>query len=92
MSYATGEGQTEPPGVDGKPVAEPLPRPRLPVSVRIGGLAAAVLYTGGAPGLVAGVWQVNARIPDDVAPGASVPLVVSVAGKSSQPGITLAVR
>ncbi|MBM3745606.1 MAG: hypothetical protein FJW34_07400 [Acidobacteria bacterium] len=43
-------------------------------------------------GPAAGVWQVNARIPDAVTPGASLPVVVSVAGKRSQPGITLAVR
>jgi len=89
--FATGEGQTEPPGVDGKPAAEPLPKPRLPVSVTIGGLPAQVLYAGGAPGLIAGVFQVNARVPEGAAPGA-MPLVLSVGRASSQPGVTVAVE
>lgn len=38
--FATGEGQTEPPGVDGKPTADPPPKPLLPVSVTIAGLPA----------------------------------------------------
>ena len=90
--YATGEGQTEPPGVDGKPVTEPLPKPRLPVSVRIGGLEAEVLYAGGAPGLVAGVLQVNVRVPHGVTPGNAVPVLLTVGNAPSQPAVTLAVK
>ena len=49
--YATGEGQTAPPGMDGKP-GDPsaLARPVRPVTVRINGVLAKVLYAGGAPG------------------------------------------
>ena len=61
--YATGEGMTNPPGIDGKPASAPLNAPVLPVSVSIGGLSADVRYAGAAPGLVAGVIQVNAVIP-----------------------------
>jgi uncharacterized protein (TIGR03437 family) len=92
MVFATGEGQTDPPGVDGKPAAAPLPKPGLPVEVKIGGLDAAVLYAGGAPGMVAGLVQVNVRIPEGAAPGPSVPVVLVVGSASSQQGLTVAVR
>src|ERR1035441_4313105 len=49
--YATGEGQTLPAGVDGKPAAAPLPQPVAAVTVTLGGVAAEVRYAGGAPGL-----------------------------------------
>jgi uncharacterized protein (TIGR03437 family) len=41
---------------------------------------------------VAGLFQVNARIDQEVAPGPDVPVEVIVAGIASQPGVTLAVR
>jgi uncharacterized protein (TIGR03437 family) len=89
--FATGEGQTDPPGVDGKLASEPLPKPLLPVSVTIGGVRAEVLYAGGAPNLIAGVFQVNARVPEGLAPGAQ-PVVLTVGAASSQPGVTVAVK
>jgi len=92
MLFATGEGRTDPPGVDGKPAADPLPKPLLPISVTIGGLSAQVLYAGGAPRLIAGVLQVNARIPESVATGAAVPVSLTVGQATSQAGVTLAVR
>ena len=64
--FATGEGQTDPPGVDGKIAVPPLPRPLADVEVLIDGEPAVVLYAGAAPGLVAGVLQVNALIPPDL--------------------------
>ena len=90
--FATGEGQSNPAGVDGKLTGEPLPRPVLPVAVTIGGQPATVLYAGGAPGLVAGVLQVNVRVPDGVTPGPAVPVVVTVGSAASQSGVTVAVR
>jgi uncharacterized protein (TIGR03437 family) len=64
--FATGEGQTSPPGVDGKPATTPLPKPNLPVSVTIGGQTISgpqLQYAGGAPGEIAGVMQINVQIP-----------------------------
>jgi uncharacterized protein (TIGR03437 family) len=90
--YATGEGQTAPPGVDGQVTGTVLKRPALQVRVTIGGQQAEVLYAGSAPGLVSGVLQVNARVPGGVVPGNTVPVVVAVGGASSQSGVTLAVR
>ena len=90
--YGTGEGLTDPAGVDGRLAAEVLPRPRLPVSVRIGGREAAVVYAGAAPGLVAGVLQINVRVPPEVTPGSAVPVVVQVGANSSPSTVTLALR
>ena len=70
--YATGEGQTDPPGVDGLIATEAFPKPLLPVDVQIGGQTADVLYAGAAPGLVAGVMQINVRIPAGIAPSSAV--------------------
>ncbi|MBI3696681.1 MAG: hypothetical protein HY238_17805 [Acidobacteria bacterium] len=93
LLFGTGEGQTDPAGVDGKLVADPLPKPRFPVRVSIGGVPADVLYAGGAPGLVAGVIQVNARVPSNAPSGGAVPIVLSVGGVvSSQQGVTVALR
>lgn len=73
--YATGLGQTNPPGVDGGIASAVLPVPILPVSVLVGGLPAYVLYAGAAPGSIAGVFQINVRIPP-LAPVGSTILVV----------------
>jgi uncharacterized protein (TIGR03437 family) len=90
--FATGEGQTAPNGVEGAIVpATALARPLLPVSVIIAGRPAEVLYAGSAPGLPAGLMQVNARIPADTPPGPA-PVVLTVGTGNSQPGVTVFVR
>lgn len=89
--FLTGEGQTNPAGVDGKLAAEVFPKPALPVTVTIGGLPARVDYYGVAPGLVAGVMQVNAQVPPE-APSGDVPVIVNAGSARSQEGLTLAVR
>jgi len=89
--YATGEGQTEPAGVDGQPAAAPLPRPVLPVDVRLGGLPVEVLYAGPAPGF-AGLMQVNIRVPSGLVPTGNLGLELFVGCAVSQPGVTIAVR
>jgi uncharacterized protein (TIGR03437 family) len=87
--FATGEGPTNPDGVDGKPATTPLPRPIFSVWVMIGDQFAEVIYAGSAPGLV-GMMQVNARIPDDTRAGA-VPVALWVGMGKSQAGVTIAV-
>jgi len=67
--FGTGAGHTDPPGVDGAIVGAELPRPVLPVTVRLGQMPAELLYAGGAPGLVSGVLQLNFRVPADALPG-----------------------
>lgn len=89
--YATGAGETDPPGIDGMVAGSVLPKPILPVSVTIAGQAAQATYAGAAPGLVAGVMQVNARIPNGVSSGA-VAVLLQVGDQTSQTGVTLNVR
>ena len=87
--FATGEGQTTPPGVDGllaPEVLSELPRPELPVKVTIGRRDARVLFAGSAPDF-AGLLQVNARVPLDL--GVDTGLVLEVGGARSQPNVSL---
>lgn len=92
--YATGEGATAPPGVDGFiPVtAEQIRRPLLPVRVRIGGQDAEIVYAASAPGFVSGAFLVYAIVPRTVTPGTQVPLELLVGGNSSGPGTTVAIQ
>jgi uncharacterized protein (TIGR03437 family) len=89
--FATGGGQTSPAEIDGSFAAAPLPQPVLPVTATIGGQPATVQYAGGAPGLVAGVMQINVQIPSGTGPGNAVPVVVQVGAVASQSGVTIAV-
>jgi uncharacterized protein (TIGR03437 family) len=84
--FATGEGQTSPPGVDGRLGDLTSTRPVLPVSVTVGGIAAAYQYAGSLQGQVAGLMQVNVKIPDGVQPGGYVPVVLQVGDASTTPG------
>jgi uncharacterized protein (TIGR03437 family) len=94
--FATGEGQTAPTGVDGRlaefPRLADFPRPLLPVTVTVGGLPAKVEYAGAAPGYVAGLMQVNFRVPEAVAPSNAVPVMLTVGTVRSPAGVTMAVR
>ncbi len=90
--YATGEGQTSPAGITGSVTKSTTITPVLPVAVTIGGIPAAIEYAGSAPGEIAGVLQVNAVVPQGTAPGPSVPVVLTVGGATSQPGVTIAVN
>jgi uncharacterized protein (TIGR03437 family) len=60
------------------------------VTVTVGGIDARVDFSGLAPGY-AGVYQVNVVVPAGVAPGASVPVVVTAGGASSAP-VTVAIK
>ncbi len=85
--YGTGEGQTNPPGVDGDIANESLaglPRPVAPFSITIGGQTAQYTYAGTAPQSFAGFFQVNAVIPSSAASG-SQPVILKVGSASSAP-------
>ena len=69
-----------------------LKTPVQSVKVTIGGQDAFVQYAGSAGAAVAGLLQVNAVVPQSVAPGAAVPITVSVGGVPSQNGVTIAVQ
>jgi uncharacterized protein (TIGR03437 family) len=90
--WATGEGVTDPPGVDGRPATDVLPKPVALVTVNIGGYPATVQYAGAAPGYMPGVLQINAQVPAEVQPGNNVPVQIAIGGVSSQVFVTVAVR
>lgn len=89
--FLTGEGQTIPPGVDGKVGGAVATHPNAAVSVTVGGVPAVVQYAGGVAGIVAGLMQVNVQIPAGVQAGGYVPVVVQVGNAVSGPGIWIAV-
>ncbi len=60
-------------------------------TVSIGGVDAEVKYAGAAPGIVTGVIQINAVVPQG-APSGAVPLSVNIGGVTSQTGITVVVQ
>jgi uncharacterized protein (TIGR03437 family) len=90
--YATGEGSTDPAGVEGKPAALPLPHPLLPATLTVGGRPAKILYIGGAPGLVAGALQINAQLDDNTPSGPNVEVTLTIGSASSPPGVTVSVQ
>jgi uncharacterized protein (TIGR03437 family) len=90
--YATGAGQTDPPGIDGQLAIGVLPKPLLPVSVTVGGIEAHINYAGAAPFLVAGVLQVNAVVPPSLKTGGANEVLLKVGEVSSPVGVTVAIK
>ena len=90
--FATGQGVTSPPSPTGAfPTSGVYPVPVAPVSLSIGGRPAELLFTGQAPG-TAGVMQINAKVPEGL--GASTPaqVLLTIGGRDSQLGVTIAIR
>jgi uncharacterized protein (TIGR03437 family) len=77
--FATGEGQTSPAGVTGSVTGSDLKMPLAAVKVTIGGQDAVVQYAGSAANAVAGLFQVNAVVPQGVATG-TAEIKISVGG------------
>ncbi len=90
--YGTGGGLTKPPSVDGLLTSQPYPLPVLPVSVSIDSLPAQVLYAGAAPGLVAGVLQINVVVPANASPVRYDQVVLTIGDYVSPTAITIAVQ
>lgn len=90
--YATGVGPTLPIPWDGFVATESSAVSIPNVSVLLGDVSADVLYAGAAPGLITGIVQINARIPDNPPTGKAVPLTVRVENIASPPGVTLYIK
>jgi uncharacterized protein (TIGR03437 family) len=90
--YATGGGILTPAATDGSLAQTPFGKLSQPYSVRIGGLPAAVSYAGAAPGIIQGVIQINAVVPNGITPNATVPIDITIGGVTSPAGVTVAVR
>lgn len=91
LLYATGEGQTDPPGTDGTIIEEFVRTPRASVSLTIGGQPATVIYAGSSLGSVAGVMVIEAIVPMTSTTGAA-PVVLTVGSASSPLGTTISVE
>ena len=90
--FCTGLGATQPAVASGAPApaTPPLAQVTVPVTATVGGKAAAVQFAGLAPNFV-GLYQVNVQIPEGVAAGSAVPLVLYQNGIASN-AVTLALR
>uniref|UniRef100_Q026Q6 BACON domain-containing protein n=1 Tax=Solibacter usitatus (strain Ellin6076) TaxID=234267 RepID=Q026Q6_SOLUE len=77
--FATGEGQTSPAGITGSVTGTNLKTQLADVKVTIGGEPAPVQFAGSAANAVAGLFQVNAVVPQSAAAG-SLELRLSVGG------------
>jgi len=75
MLYGTGFGTLSPQPPDGQAVGQ-LASTKVPVTATIDGVPAVVSYAGAAPGLIAGVTQVNVQIPADMSANASAAVVL----------------
>jgi uncharacterized protein (TIGR03437 family) len=96
--FMTGEGLTTPAEATGAVTtvntsgSGPLtPAPQLAVSVLIGNQPAQTTFVGEAPGLVAGVLQIDAAVPPTTGAGA-IPITVQVGKQISQSGVTVWVQ
>jgi uncharacterized protein (TIGR03437 family) len=88
LAFITGDGDLAPTLATGATPASSisvsnLPKPRLPVTMKVGGVDAKILFVGVPPGL-AGVTQINFTVPTD-APVGDQPVVITVGGVDSPP-------
>lgn len=88
MLFLTSGGEQ---GVDGE-LAQTTGSLPFPVTVRVGGVDAQVLYAGPAPTLIYGMLQINFIVPASVTPGDKVPLIVQMGTTWSQQKVTIAVK
>jgi uncharacterized protein (TIGR03437 family) len=61
--YASGLGESRPLSVDGLVNSAPLPVPLAPVTVYLPGVAVQPQFLAAAPGMIAGIVQVNVQLP-----------------------------
>ena len=92
LLFGTGEGQTTPPGVDGRRAFGPYPKPVLNCSVNVGGVNIVPDYCGATPDYTAGEIQINVHLPMNVPTGNSVPVQFTIGSVTSPAGVTIAVQ
>jgi uncharacterized protein (TIGR03437 family) len=89
--YATGEGLTAPPGIDGAIQTQGARTPSLPVTVMIGGQLAPFVSAGTPVGELSGVMVVRAKVPSGLTAG-PVPVVLKVGSVSTTQSVTISVK
>lgn len=90
MVYGTGFGSLQTLVPDGQPVNGAILL-AIPVSATVGGVPAKVTYAGSAPGLMAGVTQINVQVPEGLPSNPYTPIVLSIGSHSTPLGVTVAI-
>lgn len=90
--YLTGGGVTTPVSTDGAVTGAPPPVLAQTTTVTIGGVSAPLQYAGAAPGAVAGLTQINVKIPDGLSPAIALPVVIKIGNFSSTGAATVSVN
>jgi uncharacterized protein (TIGR03437 family) len=96
--FGTGAGLMFPALPDGALViSTPYSKPNVPVTVKINGIDAEVLYAGAAPTLPTGAFQINVRIPvslprSGLPPGDPTVVSVTVGSSTTTRNVTVAVQ
>jgi uncharacterized protein (TIGR03437 family) len=89
--FGTGEGQTLPGGRDGLVMDTPA-RPLLGAAVTVDDQPASIDYFGSAPGEVAGVFQLNFRIPFNAPRGNAVRVSLKIGAAAIAQNVVIAIR
>lgn len=90
--YATGLGPPTPLPLDGVVATAPSQTSIPNVSVYLGDLPMDIQYVGASPGLITGIAQINAVIPDLAPSGKTVPITIRVGSISSPAGVTVNIK
>ncbi len=90
--FATGLGMANRKVEDGEVIEDAETELAEPVEVQIGDMDGEVLFAGMAPGMVAGVVQINVRIPANAPSGSAVSVKVKAGNSASTANVTLAIR
>jgi uncharacterized protein (TIGR03437 family) len=78
--------------IDGEIVGASPPAPQLPIFARVGGVSTDIVYVGGAPGIVNGVFQMNVHVPLGAPTGTKVPIQITVGEISTAGSTTVAIQ
>ena len=91
--YGTGEGAVTPTLATGAivPLTPPFPQSPIQPVVFFNGQQGRVLFWGEAPGSVAGLFQINVGIPENI-PAGPISIQVAFGGQATQSGLTVAVQ
>jgi uncharacterized protein (TIGR03437 family) len=97
--YATGGGERDPAVADGQILSKVLPTVSLPIAVTFDNgpeydflALGEVLYAGGSSGSVAGLLQLNVRVPPSAVAGKAVAFGLSIGGDRVPGFLTIALR
>ena len=91
MVFGTGFGTLSRVPTDGQIATEPVTTV-IRVSATIAGLPAEVTYSGSAPTLIAGVIQINVRVPEDAPSNPAAAIILNSGSAATPAGVTVSIR